>query len=129
MFTLALALLPQCAHGGRTEHFPAPRDPAASADVFVFRNRNVFGMAVAKPVRLDGWVIAKLGPGEWVRFQVEPGPHSVGGGEGSAAFEFEPSAVYYFLMTPAGFSDNFEIERLTPEEAAPLMEEYEAITD
>ena len=129
VLTVLIALIVVgCAHG-RTEYFPQPSNPADSAEVYVLRNRAFLESARSVKIFLDGWVIAHIRVGEYVRFSVGAGTHSVGTNQSSAAFGFEPSEVYYFLISPDGWApgSNFEIERLEEARALPLISTYQEL--
>jgi len=50
---------------------------SASAQVFVLRVSQVTGAAITVPVEIDGTQVAELGTGDYLQFEVEPGPHVV----------------------------------------------------
>ena len=114
---------------GRTvQNFPSLRPLDASAQVVVIRNRNLFGSAVRISVLLDGFEIAKIRTGQFIEFSVDPGPHSVGTRSTPLSITFEKGQRYYFLITPAGDSGTFEIERLTPEDGARRLQGSERVS-
>src|SRR6266545_2397361 len=98
---------------------PLPRVTAAenATTIYVIRNKNFVGSAIAANVVCDGWIIAGLYTGRFVKFQADPGSHSVGVAESSHALNLEPKQTYYFLITLGSGGQGFEVERIPETQA------------
>lgn len=85
---LAVALLAGCASGNlapEAAQLEAKRYqvPFGKSSIYIYRANQYFGSAVLSEVYLDGELIAVVGPGNFIRVDVEPGKHPIlsrGGG-------------------------------------------------
>ena len=111
-----------------TPHLPPLRPLDETAQIVVIRNRNLFGSAVRVSVLLDGFEVAQIHTGQYIEFSVDAGVHSVGTRSTPLSISFEKGQRYYFLITPAGDSGTFEIERLTPEEGERRAQDAERVS-
>lgn len=111
----AAALFAASCATARPIPFPAPLPPEQSATVTVFsRHEARFG---TWPVYLDGSLIAKIDPGEFVTFSAAPGTHSVGAQATALAIAMEAGQRYFFVLSqPTGFSEA-RVQRVTAAEA------------
>ena len=110
------ALLMACAHG-RTEHFPTADKSTDSSEVFIIRDNNLVGWGFSLRVVFDDNVIARLRAGEYVRFYVEPGFHSLGISKATETAAIEANQKYYFLISPDYTEFGFEINRIGDQKA------------
>lgn len=108
----AFLSLTGCVSSGVTSYLPTPGDLDNVARVTVLRNKNFYSAGLVSKVTLDGFVIARLGPGRHITFAVDAGPHSIGITESSASLELLPSEHYYFLVSVAPGGQGFESERV-----------------
>jgi hypothetical protein len=97
-----------------------PKDADGCADVVVIREIAMMYAVGANPVVLDGFEIARIGLGQYVRFKLPPGNHSIGTMFNSLSIDFKCGEKYYFLQSPVLFS-GFMITRLTEEQAQHLL--------
>ncbi len=123
--SIALVVLVGCGYtGGTTKYFPRNDNLTDYAEIYVFRNNNVWGSALAAKVILDGFVIGSVGPGEFLRFKFMPGTHAVGLTTSSVSLQFKLDKKYYFLISvddnaalSLGNVGLFELERITERDA------------
>lgn len=126
---IASMFLVSCAHG-ITNHFPKAINENDSAEIYIIRNKNVFGSGGSAKLTLDGRAIAYINVGEYIHFQVHPDVHSVGTPESTISIPFKKGEKYYFLISLLGFGgQGFEIERIDPEEATTWLKSSVELTD
>ena len=85
---LAGALLAGCASGNLAPEAAqlaakTYQVPSGKSSIYIYRAGQFFASAVLSEVYLDGELIAVVGPGNFVRMDVEPGKHTIlskGGG-------------------------------------------------
>jgi len=109
-------LIISCAHG-KTEHFPTVENQSEAAEVFVIRDNNFMGWGMSLKVALDDSIIARLRSGEYVRFYVKPGFHSLGVSKPTMTVPFEKGHTYHFLISAEYTSFGFDIQRIGNQQA------------
>lgn len=117
LFLLSLFLV-ACGHG-RTQYFPKEGNDNSHALVTIVRSTNAAGVISAKVV-LDGWVIAYIKTGEYIKFHVEPGVHATCIQESPIVMSFEKGKKYYFLIGNSPYAwlprgDIFDCEQIKQE--------------
>ena len=105
-----------CAHG-KTEHFPAVENQTEAAEVFVIRDNNLMGWGASLKVVLDDSIIARLRSGEYVRFYVKPGFHSLGVSKPTMTVPFEKGSTYHFLISAEYTKFGFDLKRIGERQA------------
>ena len=124
--SLLTLLLLSCAHG-KTAGFPTLDDPAANAQVYVFRDDSLMGWGFSLKVALDDTVIAGLRSGEYVVFYVNPGFHSLGVSKTAHTFPFEKGNTYYFLIRADYSQFGFELDSISQRQAEYWLERTKPI--
>lgn len=127
---LGSLLLSACAHGP-IEALPKVSDSENSAQAIIIRNKNFVGMTNSYTVTLDSQDIFGIRVGEYTKFNLEPGKHSIGvkcfGGwsptwkENKKEWLFAAKAKYYFLVSPD--ASCAEIEQISEPDATKRISE------
>jgi len=116
VLSLVAVFLLSCAHG-KTDTFPALDNPADNAQVYVIRDNNLMGWGFSLKVALDESIIARLRSGEYIKFFVKPGFHSLGVSEPTVTVPFEKGNTYYFLISADYTRFGFELHRISDQQA------------
>jgi hypothetical protein len=116
LLSLAVLLVISCAHG-KTEHFPTVDNQSEAAEVFVIRDSNLMGWGLSLKVALDDFIIARLRSGEYVRFNVKPGFHSLGVSKPTITVPFEKGRTYHFLISAEYTKFGFDLQRIGDQQA------------
>jgi hypothetical protein len=122
----AICLLFACAKGSIQRLPPVP-DPSQAATVTVLRGKGFVAAAVATDIKVDGWTIATLGPGQFLTFALPAGNHSVGVVTSTAAFPFEVGKQYFFRVAYGTGNMTAGVERLEEAEAKKEIAGYRRI--
>lgn len=127
---LVCLLLSACAHGP-IEALPKVIDIESCAEAVIIRNKNFVGATNSYIITLDNSDILGIRIGEYTKFNLEPGKHSIGvkcfGGwsptwkENKKEWSFAAKAKYYFLVSPD--ASCAEIEQITEQDAAKRISE------
>ena len=117
--------------GGRLPAI-ASKSPDRPIEVVVLRNRNLYGSGLTRKVFVDGWIVATLGVGQYVRFHVAEGTHSIGTNQASVAVEFlaHPGPYYFVISVDGGnwgAAGASEIERIETGKALKAIESYRQV--
>ena len=110
-------------------------DPDA-ATVNVMRKSQLTGGAATIEITMDAEVIAHLGSGDRIEFQVQPGEHYVAASQYDSfeifvRFDAKPRKKYYFYYSMNMMSgERFRFEELTPEQGEKELakNKYELLT-
>jgi hypothetical protein len=87
-------------------------DPSRAAEVVVIHQDSILcGADIFGKVTVDGYVVATLFPGKYVRLKLDAGVHRIGTTDGSAPFHLEENRHYFFVVT-AGYRGIFTTERI-----------------
>jgi hypothetical protein len=107
---LVLLGLAACAHGP-IGSLPKVSSPDEAVDVTIIRDSSLAGSAISFLIILDGRDIFWIRVGDYTRFNLDPGRHSIGVGwaggvspnciEGKLNMSFNPRSKYFFLVSPA----------------------------
>ena len=116
-----------------TDHFPPPLNPATSAEVFVLRDQDIILAETKVELALDRWVIAHMGPGEFVKFYLGPGKHSLAVAEADIivneteeVVDFQAAKTYYFVISP-GERNQLVIFEISEDRAAKYLASYKQL--
>lgn len=122
--------LAACAHGP-IGTLPKVTSAKKAAESIVIRNKNIVGATNSLIITLDGQEIFGIKIGEYTKFNLEPGKHSIGvkcfGGwtptwkEDKKEILFNTESKYYFLISPDLWCA--EIEQLTEQEGVKRVSE------
>jgi hypothetical protein len=113
-FTAVLVMA--CAHG-KTDSFPTVANQSEAAEVFVIRDNNFIGWGTSLKVALDDSIIARLRSGEYVKFYLKPGFHSLGVSQPTITIPFEKGQTYHFLIFADYTKFGFDIRRIGDRQA------------
>lgn len=132
---LVLTLVVLClAAVGCSRNMPKGPLPQAAieheaATVHVLRSTDgVFWALMPLNITVDGYIVARLGTGQYVRFTLDYGFHDVGISDQIMQFPFEKGKTYYFLAQPDDSSFGFGLTRLDDTRALKLMQTYKNVT-
>lgn len=120
-------LLAGCGVTGPTALVPRPADPGQAGDVIIFRHGAAAGAGTNYKITFDGVTVAWLGPGQYIKFQCDPGTHTVGAETVTLAREMAAGQHYGFLASAAVFE--CRLEELDAEKTAVYLNKYTDITN
>jgi hypothetical protein len=100
-----------CTHRGLQLPDTAPSAENAS-QVHIIRDGRFFSFGMPLRVMFDDEIVCSLKAGEYIKFTVEPGIHTLGLSHATATLPFETKQDYYFLITASPDQFGFEIERI-----------------
>jgi hypothetical protein len=96
-------------------------DPSRASEVVVIHKDSIIcGADFLGKVTVDGYVVANLFPGKYVRLKLDPGIHRIGTTDGSAPVNLEADRHYIFLVT-AGYRGTFTTEQIYGAAAAKIL--------
>ena len=113
-----------CAHG-RTSYYPKCAEECA--EVTVVRKIAYMGGASTLGITLDGFPIAHVETGEYLKFQLPRGIHSIGLESIGTSFDsgvsipFESGKKYFFLIDTSAALMKFFIQRVEENEINELL--------
>ena len=118
-----------CAHG-RTTYYPTPKCDSGCADVVVIRKVYSFGGGAPISVSLNGFPIAFLNIGEYIKFRLPVGINAIGiemyGKQtGSITIPFEDQRGYYFLIDSSLATFSTHISRVEKLDAKKYLADPE----
>ena len=109
-FVFILCTLTGCAHG-LIGVLPETKNKDNASEIIIIRNKNFLGAAKSDRITLDFHDIIGIRVGEYTKFHVPPGQHTLGvkcsGGWSPWTKEMnidvvcEPNKKYYFLVSPS----------------------------
>jgi hypothetical protein len=130
ILTLIVSILFSCSTGASSSQLAGLKviDPNL-ATVTVIRKSQLTGSAGKLDVTLDAKKIARIGSGQLIEFQVEPGQHFVavplktitGPIEEVESFDAEAGQRFYFYYSMSIYGDVCRLERLTQEKAEEIL--------
>jgi hypothetical protein len=110
-------------------------DNPDAATVIVLRESQIRGGGGNFEILLDAGLIAYLGSGDGVKFQVEPGSHFIATGlsiqifrnqgERVIRFNAEPNKTYYFYFNMRGGDKMYNFVQLSETEGKKALAEHE----
>ena len=101
---------------------PIVKDSSRVANISVIRGKGFTGISGNDAFAVDGFEVAALANGSFVRFDITPGTHTVSVSHSSIAIQFEADSSYFFQIAHAfGEPSSIGIERLQPADAQRLM--------
>lgn len=132
---LLLSLLSCIMIFGCTRNIPEGPLPQATiqrdaAEIYVLRSTDgVFWALMPLNITFDGYIIAQLGTGEYVRFTANYGFHDIGISDQTIQFPFERNKTYYFIAAPDDSPFGFGISRLGDAQAQQLIKAYKDVSN
>jgi hypothetical protein len=117
---LALVVFPLACATNPTHPLPALADSSKASEVIVVRGHLIWGSAMSANVTVDGYIVANLFTGKYVRLKLNPGEHSIGTINGSASLNLESNKTYYFLVNVSA-SGAFTTHRIDEDEARKIL--------
>lgn len=108
---------------------PQADSPQNAAEIYVLRSTDgVFWALLPLNITFDNYIVARLGTGEYVRFDANYGFHDIGISDQTIQFPFERGKTYYFLAAPDGSSFGFGISRLGDAQGQHLIKIYKDVS-
>lgn len=114
-----------CAHG-RTTYYPTPKCDSGCADVVVIRKVYSLGGGAPISVTLNGFPIAFIDIGEYIKFRLPIGVNAIGiqmygNQKGSITIPFEDQRWYYFLIDSSLATFDTHISRVEKVDAEKYL--------
>lgn len=130
LVVLSLLVMAGCNRNMPRGPLPQAEMTANAATVYVFRSTDgVFWTLMPLNITVDGYIVAKLGTGQYVRFTLDYGFHDVGISDEILQFPFEQNKTYYFMAAPDDSPFGFGLTRLGDVAALKLLQSYKDVTE
>ena len=125
LISMVLAVFLVSCAGGKTKHFPSNEYSADLAEVTVIREKRFIGFTLK--IILDENVIARLGPGQYLTFHIEPGIHDIGLPNHTISVVFRSGQKHYILVKAAHHGSFWGVERISDQKAQFWMAKSRSI--